>query len=412
MQYWRDTWKWDAGDFRPPHYFHESKVYDLRSLADQAVPGVTAGKFVLCAAPVLGVGPDVVPIGETGSVLTPGVRAELSSWLGEAVPAITTGAFIERLLVNMADPTGQARWMPERVGRGMRLAFKCGDVVVDRRVQQADSEWLQTLAVERANYARWRGEVVAGRMKPGQHLKALGGLVRKYGVSYHEFRGALPDEGVLVPATTVADSFDRADNADLNASNSGKTTDGAPATWTWTEVTANQDIVLNRMQNTGAAAWKLARCDQDLSSDDHYCQVKVNQNAQTNLSAYPVIRKDSTATLTYYVTFCYDVGATDALQTYKRIAGTHTLLRDSAQATVDNDTVRIEMDNTTIKVRLNGTQVGADITGQTDISGNLRVACGSEFSGNYVNDFEGGDNAAGAGIGRQMQQHGLYAGRS
>src|SRR3990167_7588342 len=112
MIYWLDTIKWqpDIGD--GASYFHPSMVFDLRNLADQGVPGLTAGKFVLCEGAVLPAG--AVALGELGHALTPGERQSVRSVLGWT-PSGTVGDFIYQLVGPEADITGVVRLWPHQL---------------------------------------------------------------------------------------------------------------------------------------------------------------------------------------------------------------------------------------------------------------------------------------------------------
>ena len=261
MQFWLDTIKWETGE-DGKFYRHPSMAFDLRSIPDRGTPGLTAGKFVLCAGPAVVPGPDVVPIGETGSVVTPASRGAIGAIVGEAVPAITVEQMVERLCVNLTDPTGFARCKPVRVGRGMRLRFKIRDVQVNRVVQITDSEWLNTLAMERLHYAGWRADVQAGRMPAGQHLRAFDYLRAKYvggraqdevDVFLSGVRGGLPDEGTLPHRTTIQCNFNDADGVLESHANDDGGSGHLQGTWAWTATVSDWNIATNQAASAGAA---------------------------------------------------------------------------------------------------------------------------------------------------------------
>lgn len=310
-----------------PHYFRpESAWFDLRNMADQGVPNVTAGRFVLAEGPVVPVG--AIALGEPGHVLTLGERAGLAGVVGEAVPAITVAEAVERLAVNWTDPTGQTRCKPVRVGRGMRLAFKIGSVQVNRRVQLADSEWLSTLAVERRDYAAWRQEARAAAQAlanagrtwedvqrhlrdktadpldrnlarmgaPDRHLRCLDYLREKYvgGRTPDEVdaflsavRGGLPDEGLLPHGTLITESWNCADSASLACDQ------------THTEVQGNLDIIGNEAENTLSEA-VCARMEADVSSTDHYAESSCAITVTTSRYVFVCARYSASAH-THYI---------------------------------------------------------------------------------------------------------------
>lgn len=290
--YWLAPIRWRTkSDDEHEQYEHPNMFFDSRNLPDQGVPALTDGRNVLCAGPVMATGPDVMPIGEIGHTLTPGVRATLSRVVGEPLPAITVEQMVERLAVNLTDPTGQARCKPVLVGRGMRLRFKIGNVIVNRLMQPTDSEWQSTLAVERLNYAVWAKEArasaqalrdagrtwesVVGHFRdkthdardlsllrmgaPHQHLKNLDYLRVKYGRDYHDFLGAEPDEGLRLRDTTVIETWACPDSDSLNCDQ------------LHTETVSDTDIVGGDAENT-LTVGNRARMEADVSSVDHYVE--------------------------------------------------------------------------------------------------------------------------------------------
>ena len=300
-----DEVKWQAGGDES-FYFHPEMKFDLRNLASQGVPGLTAGRFVVCEGPVVPVG--AIALGDPGDVLTLGRRAALGGVVGEAVPAIRVAEAVERIAVNWTDVTGQTRCRPVRVGRGMRLKFKIGSVEVNRVVQQADSEWQSTLAIERQTYAGWRQQALAAqralqdagrtweqvlarlrnqnedaldkqlfkRGDPDRHRRNLDYLVRKYGVPHTDFLGGLPDEGTLPHRTIFSDNFNRTDEALGTSVN-------------WTELDGGWAIVSNQVQGPTTAGLTfpaIARCDSAVSSTDHYAQVDVVSDAPDSSASH------------------------------------------------------------------------------------------------------------------------------
>ena len=275
-------------------YWHPHFALELRAYADRSQLGRTAGKFVLVSAPVLTPEPDLILIGETGFSVTPGRRASVQSvlGLGEALVGANTEDVVEELALHLADPMGIVRPPPIRVGSGMMLRIRLGDIRVDRRVQPADSEWQNTLAVERRNYATWRAQAVASAQAlrdagrtweqvlehkldhaldpldvnllrlgaPYQHLKNLDHLEAHYGVSYREFLGSEPDEGTRPRGTTVTEDWNCADADSPNCDQ------------THTEVAGDLDIVSNELQNT-LSETVVGRMEADVSSADHYAEV-------------------------------------------------------------------------------------------------------------------------------------------
>ena len=400
MPFYLDAIRWvsDPGTAPLSMYRHPDMVFDLRNLPDQSAPAIL-GKRVLCFTPgAVPIGPEVVPIGDASASLTLARRAALKTVfaLGENIVAGTVGELIPELLVLLADPTGLARWKPVAVGRDLVLRFSVGGVTYQKRCAVTDPEWRQTLAVERLAYGRWRGDVLAGRMPAGQHLKALGALALKYGVPYTDFLGGQPDEGVLVPSTVIKCNFNDS-NGELSAhANDDGGSGHLQGTWAWTELGGDLDVVSNALQFTATQA--TARADADLSSGDHYSQAAQTGGGGT---AGPLFRKDSTATLTYYAVRV----ASDEWLTTKVSAGTFTGIgTDTTGLTlVAGDVLKGEASGTTISRYRNGSLQNS-VT-DSAIGSNLRCGIWSNNTNRVMDSFEAGDLAAGLSIPVAMHQY-------
>ena len=95
---------------------------------------------------------------------------------------------------------------------------------------------------------------------------------------------------VIRGGTTVTESFNTADSDTLGPDN------------TWTEIVGDIDIVSNRAQSVTNDVRLLARCDTTLATADHYAQASVDISPldADNAECGTVLRKDNTATVTYY----------------------------------------------------------------------------------------------------------------
>ena len=124
----------------------------------------------------------------------------------------------------------------------------------------------------------------------------------------------------------------------------------------WTELEGDWDVVSNQASAISGQPC-LARADTDMATDDHLTEFTVITVTRSSaaLGMGPICRKDSTATLTYYLWW----GATDAGGSnhylYKVIAGTATQLG----ATATNDLVANEL----MRVRADGSTIDGSIDG-------------------------------------------------
>lgn len=190
----------------------------------------------------------------------------------------------------------------------------------------------------------------------------------------------------------IQDNFNVGNHTDLDGQASS---DGD---WVWEKVEGS-GVALMRTDSTtdcqaaiGFGERCFYRAEKDLSSEDQYVQATIS--VPTNDLMYPglVVRKDSSATLTYYdVSIRMD---SDVLRIRKRVAGTFTTLQDNAFtfALATTYLIRFEVEGTTLRTFVNGTQIGADLMDSSIASG-LRVGMTAEIGGSLTKfgnfeDFE------------------------
>lgn len=177
----------------------------------------------------------------------------------------------------------------------------------------------------------------------------------------------------LAHATSVGDTFERADNTDLNASHDGKTLNGSPATWSWTEVVENTGIAAGRLVGLGTqSANHAARIESDLSGSDHENEVIVTVlAANTARGCAPLIRFAAAAT-TYYGAVLRFGGLFRLL---KSITGTITNLTAGVSATIAlPETIKCRCSGSTLS-SYRAAALVESIT-DTSIAANTRVGAG------------------------------------
>lgn len=192
------------------------------------------------------------------------------------------------------------------------------------------------------------------------------------------------------PETIITESWNCANSDSLNCD------------LTWTELEQDIDIVSNQARTTldvgdGKTS---ARADSDLSTDDHYAQAQVDTTISSSAEAGVITRKDSSATLTWYM---HDVvWGSNVARLFKRVSGTFTSLGNGS-VTLSVGTpvvVRGEVDGSTVKVLVDGNEIHSNT--DTAITGNLRTGLRGvqQNSGHYTrwDDFEAGDLEAAAKI--------------
>lgn len=215
----------------------------------------------------------------------------------------------------------------------------------------------------------------------------LGGLVRKYvrwNIARSQFIPAdLTDEGELPPQTTITDDFTHADGDTIGNQ------------LTWTEVSGDWDTKSNQATKENTAnIVEFARAESDLSSADHYAQVKVITDrfgiAFPDTFAGPCVRFAAGATT------CYSAVSLSAMYLVKHVNGTRTDMTSAAMTATMNDLLKCDVTGSTITGYQNGVQIAQ--TTDTAISGNTR--CGIQsFAADFrdagfllaFDDFEASD---------------------
>lgn len=193
---------------------------------------------------------------------------------------------------------------------------------------------------------------------------------------------------------TITESFNKADSSTLGPD------------LTWTELTGDTQIVGNRARCVSTYSGSANRADSDLASANHYAQIAVYiDGSDDGRGAGPIVRKDSSATLTCYLLWVDVASAGNFRYTfYKVVGGSFTAIGSSTSVTVaSGDVFRLSADGTTLSAYKNGTLLGT----QTDSSISTGTRCGFRlYSGGgtptvtavEIDNFEAGDLTAAASL--------------
>jgi hypothetical protein len=96
-------------------------------------------------------------------------------------------------------------------------------------------------------------------------------------------------------------------------------------TLTWTELAGDIDIVSNKAQSVTLDTQVVARANSDLATNDQYVQATVDvSEAAAGASVGLILRKDSSATLTFYLVVASY--SSDQVFIIKQIGGSNTTL--------------------------------------------------------------------------------------
>lgn len=125
------------------------------------------------------------------------------------------------------------------------------------------------------------------------------------------------------------------------------------------------------------------RAQIDFPSDDYFVEATINIGADDDMKMGLFLRKDSSATLTYYD--CLVRADTDIIRIRKRVAGTFTTLQDNSFTFAINTDylVRFEVEGSALRTYVNGVQIGADLI-DTSITTGTRVGMSAEIGGSLT----------------------------
>lgn len=386
---------------------------DLRPLPDQALAGKYGDRpyslFALADDASLDDSAVLLGRGDAREVRADGKQRDAwESLLGYRPSGDTLAEWIADQLTLGSDPAGLDRCAPLLPGVDRRLKLHCGgDTIWSAKHTWGDAYTNRIAARLHADYRKIAAE------NPDLARQVLDYQCEQYQLKGDDWRQLVPAElrddhpGPLKHATTYTESFNTANSDTLGPDQ------------TWTELTGDWDVVSNlcecqAVSNNSAAL----RMDADLSSDNHYAQFSLTQlgngSGASNDANGPAVRKDSTATLTFYTARAARNPSTgSSLLLQKCVGGTFTSLGSGGSITISlPDTVRVEANGSTI----DGYYDGVLIDSQTDtaITGNLRTGARvftTTTTKTRFDSFECADLAVAGGAGPIFRGRALGRGR-
>lgn len=200
--------------------------------------------------------------------------------------------------------------------------------------------------------------------------------------------GLLWEQFPIRGGATITESFNKAD------------TDILGPDLTWTELIGDIDVVANAAQFQTLGGSSNARADSALASADHYAQFDViaisGSSASTMVAPGTVVRKDNTATLTYYLgrTTQREAGAS-GYELFKFVAGSATSLGSllNVLLPVTPFNLKTEANGSAIRVLQAGIEKVS--VADTAITGNLftgiRAFQGASSLKGSIDNFEAAD---------------------
>lgn len=376
-------WVWDTDDtggfWTSPGGDHIGCI-DLRTLKQMGSPGTINGYGIFCYKTTKTIR-DAIYLGlDVNAELDFKQRENLKSILN--LPEIPSGKLTDiiwDILGKYSDPTGKTG--PKTIMPDSKLdmdLYLGGFSKIKSEKFDINTHPLKdkVLGVIKNDYKITHGD---GRPKVTRQ-KVMGALLKKFKVSDHTIflPEGFPDEGWKEPNTTFADSFNRADNTDLNDSDTGKLKNGSAGTWQWNEVDADHEIESNTIQNVGTDV-AYSRCDDDLSSADQTCDgltkiVNIEQNSAKQWG--PCARFSASANTSYMFMRQFRNSTTASSTVFiilrKTVTGSRTNIGTSQELDVNVDEViQTEINGSTLRGLLD--EFVRDTITDTAITGNLRT---------------------------------------
>lgn len=370
-EYYLGQWVWDTSiPERPiwvaPHLDKVTGTLDLRSIPQQSIPGGEPQGYAIFSYSEQINDPNLTHIGNYKDILTLKQKGDFEDKLGvDSLRSNTVKDLIYEVLTEKSDPTGQNGVKPLMPDKNLDIKLKVGEVQkVSKLIPFVSPEWHKVLAVIHEDYKRL--------IETENHIdiaKWLDMLEEQYGVSYRTF---IPEDAVIKLAslphqTTITEDWNCSD------------ADSPDCDLDWTEVSGDFDISSNRiLMVTLAWATQFLRANSDLSSANHYAEVTWYQYDGQAGNEYHMagvgVRKDSTATLTFYGATIEDNGSGSSgdRKLFKFSSGTGTQIGSTSNVSysVPFD-IRLEVDGSTLTYYYNGSSIMSET--DTAITGNTRV---------------------------------------
>lgn len=301
---------------------------------------------------------------------------------------------LDRVWYALTVAGGETCLMP--TGRGdLNLHLGGHSIIRTKRFSLAMPEAQPVVARLKAQYRAHRTNALAGEMgqtvdgvfvpDPQMHCRVLDFWGEKYRVSNPEdlfVPADIPKEARLQHRTVLSDNFDRADQS-------------LDATGAWTEVVGNADIASNQVANVSGTNHN--RFESDLSSDDHWSEIDVILNGNTNSNNEAYARFNPSAE-TFYRGISRN-SSTNTYRLFRHITGTSTQIGSTVNATplATTHPIRCTANGSDITLTVDG--VDRVTASDANISGFVRAGFGhSNTPTATFDDWHSEDLAVVAGV--------------
>lgn len=378
-----EFWRWKA-----PHE-GQLATLDMRSYDECAVQGGVGG-YGLFEYPEAAQYPDLIPLAsDPNELISAASRAAMEDAFKTRLSATRFADAVAELFLSSAniDVTGATKRRPLMPTTRRRLDLYLGGLIYSRETGVGDEAWPVVLAQYQYDFRQLR---LAYGDDSDVVRRVLGDWMLRYGVrdaTVFQTRGD-PVIEPLAPASSYADTFNRSDSSNLNASSTGKTPD-----FTWTEASGDWSISSNRLIGPGAGGFTFynLRASADLSSSNNYCQITaVTIGEQPGVAIPTAICRHHASAFEGYGMLWNAFDGEHELE--KIVAGGFTQLAVGGTTRADGDVLKCEANGSSITGYRNGS---ANISTLTDTSITSGVRGGVSAIGSSANyqfdDFEMAD---------------------
>lgn len=369
---------------------------DLRPLARQSDPGA-----LFCVLPDGPVPDGFMRLGESLDEVQDGRR--MSHWRkatgSRAEPGTLREVLWQTLTVD-ADPTGQDRASPLMPTTRRQIEIHCGGRLAHKRWSLNAPEAAVTIEVMRQQYREARELARSGRVPdPEHHRRVMDYMAEKLSIRDAEdvlIPADLPRETRLKHATTLTESFNKADGS------------GWDADLTWGTVAGSVETVSNRARGVSAAGLIALYADSTLSGTDMYSECEVHFASHSNADYMgPICRQPGSSTNTHYWSRHFN---TNMGQTFKFVAGagpTAVGVTTTSASMSSGLVSRLECNGSNIIRIYNGTteNTASDPSITTNNYCGIR---GRRFSASLfyeADNWQGGDLGAAPAVSAAIYQH-------
>lgn len=415
MNYYLGPWVWDDGlnangDRNSVAHWRAPSgvvgIIDLRTLPEQSKVGGTPEGNGFFATPKL-LGPEYTLIG-TGDIKTiessDSDKTEINSKIGYTPIGTTLNDVLFDLLKNGGDPKGETSFKPLMPTIDGALEVHLGGhslIKTEQFEYGVHPHTAMVKAVLQEDYRKIKAQATIDGKDTHRRVLDKWGEEYKVREPHLEFiPNDLPVETPLPHATTLTESFNKADSSTLGPDQ------------TWTELVNDLQVFSNIVLPVfGGSNYYVAyaRAEADVSSANHYCSATANFQAGSDTGGWPVTwhvftRYSSSVDTAYFAQVSED-NLVDTPSVWKNVTGTFTSLATGSTGTyANNDVLKNKSNGSTIDCLINDV-VKATVT-DTAITTGTRggIGCskdthnGSGFGYTVLDNWELSDLAAGTNV--------------